>query len=244
MYDALHISCPHSQSDLLHFLDSKNISFRESKTRKGLVEYSFYMKNLYITSRADHLNIKGSISHYTKGNNIHPLAINQIKPAIEKLSNDLGTNIHLGRVTSFEASDSYLVEHNVGHYLDMFKLWRGKEPQYTNDGSRNFGGSTQMKFYDKVKQILAQNHFLPEHYKGTNLLRCELLRKRGLERRGKGLIKPLLVPEMYSEEHIIKISKEYLKNYLLVQKVKVKNGVRMKELDELVKRGVKQYLNP
>ena len=244
MYDALHISCQHSQVDLPKHLDSKNILYKESSTRKGFPDYSFYMKNLYITSRADYLNIKGSISHYTQGNNIHPLAMNKIKPAIDNLSNDLGANIHLGRVTLFEASDSYVVKNNVGQYLDMLLSWDGKEPQYMNIGTKSFGTTTKMKFYDKGKQILSEGGILPEQYIGKNLFRAELVRTRGLERRTNGIRKPLLVTELYSEKYIIKICNEFIKNYDLVSKLTKKNGVNIKELNQLVYNSVKAYLNP
>ncbi len=244
MYDALSLSCKHNQADFLDHLIRNGIEvFHKGSSRGGFEEFQCRIKNLRITSISDNLKIKGSLSRYYQGHNITPIPFRKIEDAVNQLSNELNVDIKKGRVTSYEVANTYEVDFNAGNYIDMFKLWKGKEPQYRNDGTLIFGSSTQVVFYDKGKELAASRQVLPVQFYGKNLLRYEFRRLRGLERQKGGITNALLVSELYSESKVKEVMKEYENGYNSVQKVKRKNGVTMSELDRKVKAFLKGYLH-
>lgn len=136
------------------------------------------LDNLKVTVSMAGVSIKGSLAKFYLPDNTYTLNRNQVKDAINKLSDTLHLNLMQANVTRLDVSTNFIMQNEVGCYFDVLGMCTYfNRVQATNNTLyyHNVGKEQKkaMVFYNKARETASRKHEVPEVYKGANLLRYE-----------------------------------------------------------------------
>ena len=200
------------------------------------------LDNLRVGVYPNSINVFGSLSKYSNGNNLERLTRQDAKRAIEKLSDSLNLPFHQAQVCRLDLADNFILRRPVREYLSLLGEARYFERStYKKQGLHYSNSRRAMVFYDKRKECFDKKQPIPEVFQGRNVLRYELRFTKRLSSQFKTTVKAVdLCNEDFYIGDIDKWQKEYFriskqaKQRLDTQKVK---GV--KELsDQVVLKGL------
>ena len=117
----------------------------------------------------------GSLCKWWLDNNVQTMSRNDIKLAIEALSDYLGLSMATANVTRLDIAHNLIVEHPAGCYLEhLGELPRHKRMPISNEGVLYKSSRREFVVYDKIKECRHSKQTLPAEFVGKNVLRCEL----------------------------------------------------------------------
>lgn len=129
------------------------------------------------------ISLKGSLAKYFLPSNIFTLTRQTAAEAIEKMSDEMHTDIKAAKVTRLDIStviptkrppaDYYT---SLGNKPRFTRLQAAKETLYYNQRLM------RLVFYDKTQEAAAKGVLIPDTLNGCNLLRYELRFERRLQR--------------------------------------------------------------
>lgn len=177
------------------------------------------------------ISIEGSLPKYLYGNNVYKFDRRATAQAIEKLSDTLHIEANKAKVNSIEFGTNFLMKHQVSEYL----LKLGEMPRlerYLFEPTSLYYKSKQSQkvfaFYDKNKEIQANNIELSEISKNDNLLRYEMRLKNRLPAQLKV---PEVTASTLSDKQFYKMMvKLYKERYFSIQKAKQIKANYMSEI--------------
>ncbi|MDR1973700.1 MAG: hypothetical protein LBQ31_03385 [Bacteroidales bacterium] len=157
--------------DILPYLSE--ITERHNE-RQGY-SYTGKLNNYTVSVFEGGISLKGSLSAYLHPSNIYTLKRNDTRQAIEKLSDNLHTDIGTAKVTRFDISTVIPTKRPPSDYYSHL----GNKPYFTRlqstpDTLYYNNHQRQLSFYDKAKEAKAKKTPIPDILQGCNLFRYEL----------------------------------------------------------------------
>jgi len=141
------------------FLDNPK-EFGEGKIKGKIKNYTIIADDYYIKG-------KGNFSKFFQGHNIHCIDLEQLKLAIEEMSDLLHLPIHKAKPTRIDTSNSLYMENSVNTYFNLFS----DKPRYFKSEEPN---GVYYKTGAKKKVYSVYNKTKEAGLKDINLLRAEL----------------------------------------------------------------------
>jgi hypothetical protein len=164
---------------------------------KPWIEYSGWLRNLFIIKWNGKLTIRGSWTKFRYGYNDRNAGIDDMRSVCQSLSNILGLPVDRGYVERVDISFNLALQARVKDYLLLLKYARGyKRAGFYNTGRIFNKAETVLAFYDKNAEARLKGHIIPGNH---NILRYELRSMypaRLLERPGGIYLADLLETEI------------------------------------------------
>jgi Phage replication protein CRI len=135
-------------------------------------------------SDSSKLIINGSITKFWKCHNLYNLSIEEIKSAIIELSNAIRLDLNAFKVIQLEIGLNVILNKIASDYNRLFFRLNKHKKSIISDFETVYFNSTKLKVisYDKIKEHKKKNKQikLPNEFIGCNLLRFEILIKKGV----------------------------------------------------------------
>lgn len=160
--------------------------------------------NYKVSASSNYLSLKGSLSKWYLGNNIHEFTPNLLKEAIATLSDTLSLPIGKARISRLDISGNLFVSQKPEHYFPLLE-YATYYKRFQQPNSLYFQKTSEkMLFYDKVKESKAKQQVIPNSMKWKDILRFEydLLTYKALQKMlNLSDVSPLeiLVPDNYNK---------------------------------------------
>ncbi|HXD93890.1 MAG TPA: phage/plasmid replication protein [Bacteroidia bacterium] len=136
------------------------------------------------------VSIKGSLSKYYKGNNMHTLTFKEIEDAFVKIGSALGIPIEKAKVRRLDITENYVVDYPVSNYFPYMGGMTYYDRLQMNNGIYYNGNKRTVLFYDKVHERKLKKEPVLDCYLNKNVFRYEL---RFMNRLGGQFSKPALL---------------------------------------------------
>ena len=125
----------------------------EKEIRYLLSKFDYQLDNLGINIYNSFITIEGSLAKFYYGNNLHLLGREEIKQAIDLLSDILQLDINSAHVTRIDIAADFEMSHNTKEYFPFL----GNYPRHKRDlckGTTLYykSASHTCTFYDKGKE--------------------------------------------------------------------------------------------
>lgn len=159
----------------------------------------------------------GSLCKYLLGDNFQMMRRAEAQQAIEKMSDQLHLPMARARVTRLDVAVNLVMQHPVGVYINHLGTMRYKTRYVEPNGLCYIAKLERLLFYDKVREQSRKGEFVPEIYRGENLLRCE---QRVMQRVAKVLKQQsVTAASLYNEQFYSLMLKRMLSNYQSIKKI-------------------------
>jgi len=140
-----------------------------------VIRYKSSIGNLHLSLREDKLTIQNSIHKYIlgDGNNYSNLAYSQLFQGVIQLGNELGLDLLLAKVISFEFG-VVITDNNISETLSKLGHYKGNRPLPMQVNGKVYGtfyenSTHKLKFYDKSFEVKKRTGRIIE----PNLMRIE-----------------------------------------------------------------------
>lgn len=176
MYDTVNLWLP---IDRVESCDISNTiqhlsNLTEHQKNDGQVYISGTLSNYKVIISGQGISLKGSLSKYFLSDNFQTLTRSDSARAIEKLSDELCLPIEKAKVNRIDFSQNLLMDYEPEAYFRFLgecqyykRLPQPKSLYYAN-------GLRQKLFYNKIAEAKSKGIFLPDVWKGQNVLRYEI----------------------------------------------------------------------
>lgn len=135
--------------------------------------YSGMLRNVTVMMNERWVKVHLSIPKYFKGNNQITLTLEEIKKAIEQLSEELKLPLINAIVTRLDYSGNIICTSSVDQFLRICGQLRGYRRLEQSSGLYYAQSERYIAFYDKVKEVGGKNKLI-EPFKNKNVIRYEL----------------------------------------------------------------------
>lgn len=236
MYDTLILKLYKSSVPDTDFLEETSSYIDISNSGmyiSGISWISGYLKGLRIHITDSSIKITGSIAKYYLGTNLETLNRNDVKKAIEDLSNRLHLPIDKAVLSRIDIAENYIMEHKVSSYIEKLgelsrfnRLEMAKASLYY----KQKGKSQELCIYDKIAEAKTDKVEIPERFIDKNVLRYEY---RLLKRLNKRLnIREATVSLLYDEDFYSKLITLWADMFLSIKPINkmVPNLIKGKEV--------------
>jgi len=212
VYDTLHITLKHVDTDFVSLFDYDNgLNWSHGVSEQGFEYKVAYHKNFRIRVNVSTIKIQGSLAKYYLGTNIHTLRFEDIEPAIKQLGNELNLPIQRGELNRIDFSTVFIVKHPPSTYYSKLSFHNTMRERTLIGNSLYFeNNSRQMVFYDKIKELENKSIPIPKEYVGKNALRYEI-RFTGNLKRAFGQV--VRVADLYDKTFFKDLYKRYKQMY-------------------------------
>jgi len=159
----------------------------------------------------------GSLPKYCKGTNLEVLTLQEIRDAIDRLSEELGVNFWVAKATRIDIGANIEVRKPIHHYLNVLKgISKFKKYGYS-DSTLEFRNSKEsIIFYDKITEMRAHKRDIPSYFWGKKILRFELRMIGSLK---YSLDEDTLLEDILSEDVFNQLICRWYKRYNAIKKV-------------------------
>lgn len=199
--------------------------------------------NLFVQIFSSGVSVSGSLAKYmNNGSNVFSLDRQLTALAIERLEDELHTNLANSKVTELEFGTNYLMKNSVKEYLPLLgEMPRFQRISLTPNSIRYEGRGRkhpkEFYFYDKLADAEVKRMAYPCSLNGQNLLRYELRLKGSISRQMKvqeitahtlaerGFYR--LIMELYQKEYFLIKKHKQIKENAMSEIKGVKGGVRL-----------------
>jgi len=199
----------------------------------GEVSVGGHHANLKIYVKDYGVKIEGSLCKFYKGSNALEFTRDEVKKAIEKLSDHLHMNIDEATVQRFDIGSNLIMNEPVGTYLGIcgepratgrYKIARFDEEtvMYMND-------RRTITLYDKVRERKGEITFPLEVLQGKHILRCEVQFKRRVAEQLKEPVTAALLYDPRFYKKALGIWEDELLGIKLKRHLKLNREVNMKD---------------
>ncbi len=196
--------------------------------RTGQDHFNGHIKNIKIRQNLDGCFLCGSIAKYLNGQNIQPLAREEIEQALLCLQQDTGLDFSKAVIKSLEIGTSIILKNPIIEYLQCFDCI--ENPKYKLNECRTcYGlesllyfsktGGFEFSCYDKIQEMNDNKQAIPELYQNCNVIRLELkIKNRQAMRR---IFKKDLMPlELLNKQIFAELQEQFIKFYKQIPKTK------------------------
>ena len=179
--------------------------------------------NLKVSMSMAGISIKGSLAKYLLPDNTYTLTRDQVREAIERLSDSLHLPVTQAKVTRIDISTNFIMNNEVTRYFDVLGLCTYYNRSQVADStlyyhSKGKNQARTMAFYDKAREVSNRLGTIPDVYAGTNLLRYEM---RWNTRLPQQLNEPEITGSLlYDPRFYHKLVKSWADNYFKIEKKK------------------------
>lgn len=210
-------------------VDSKEIVDRST----GEVWVCGNVGNLKVAVSGMGMSVKGSLSKFYLTDNIYTLNRNQVKEAVEKLSDTLKVDFSTAKINRIDISANLIMHNQVAQYYDALGLCtyfnRVRATQdtlyYYNKGKEQ---KRTLVFYDKIREMQSRKCIIPEELRDRNILRYE---SRWNTRLSQQLKENEITGEsLYDERFYNKIVDLWGDSYFKINKLRNVNNNAMGEI--------------
>lgn len=217
-YDTVNLYLPSKHLDNYdfesNFIQLTNYSI--TKNERGY-KYVGNLNNLKISGGYFGLWISGSVNKFLNGNNLSNCTYLDIKAFIDTLSDILSLDISPAKVMRLDWAANLAVIHPVNHYIDSL----GDKARFKriSESFHSIRYETLEKafcFYDKLKEISDKKQFIPDQYKGKNILRAEYRITKKLKTHLKQDVR---VSDLSTPSFYLRLVKLWEKEYQNIKKV-------------------------
>jgi hypothetical protein len=200
-------------------------NFKGERVVSGILGNDNNDNHFKITVSKNGVNIKnGSFCKWYLGNNLKTMGRSETKKAFEKMSDEVHLPIDKAIVTRLDAAQNIIVKYPVQVYYNHL----GELEHSTRIGIGNGNGIIEtlqyyqsrglLIFYDKLKEQKDKRQQIDEMYSKLHILRYE---QRHTSRLAKTFnVERVTVAMLFNDENFyIKIIKEWVNNYLSINKI-------------------------
>lgn len=179
------------------------------------------LKNLRLTRTRASLTITGSLATWVHGHNVHPLSPEEMKAALQVLSDIVEADLDDADVWSLEVGETLLLDEPASRYLQCLQ----DQPRYELD---LLGSGSTVRFRQATKSLQFYNkgrknwRNLPEEFNDLNLLRVEFKFKNKLRKNLKG--REVKGRDLYNNAFISMMVKRWYEEYRKIYKSRVARG--------------------
>ncbi len=183
----------------------------------------------------------GSICKWYKGNNYEEMSREDVRQAIEKLSDTLHLPMANATVYRMDIAHNMLMEHPPELYMKYLGVMRYAQRLQEPNGVYYKMSDRTICLYDKNKEQKDKRISIPEVFKETNILRCEL---RYLSRLPKRLnVQRVTGGMLYDEFFWRHCNEQWLAMYMKINKInKNINGKDMRTVKDFQTIAVRAYI--
>ena len=202
-----------------------------------------YLNGLKVIVSQTQVKVKdGSLCKYFLGDNFQMMRRADTQQAIEKMSDELHLPMARARITRLDVAVNLIMQYPIAIYLNHLGVMRYKTRYVEPNGLSYIAKLERLLFYDKVREQRAKGEFVPEMYRGRNLLRYE---QRVLQRVPNVLKQQAVTgASLYDEQFYTFLLKRLLTNYQSIMKVNdiQLNTKTMKTVSELKRMAVVELI--
>ncbi len=177
----------------------------------GKINYRGQLSNLRVRIYSSRLCVEGSWPKYIRGNNLHSLSTQEIKTAIEKLSDELGMSIENAIVSRVEIAETFTMSYPISYYISYLGSLKYCKRTAFGKGLMYLNKQKALTFYDKIEEMIQNKQIIPKELTKENLLRYELKLNKKVSRQLKLAIitTNMLCKKELFDKFIEKWQKEY-----------------------------------
>ena len=197
-------------------LPTKLTNFTEKTNyMTGEIYNETHHNNFSIRCFENRVTLLGSLTKYGNGNNYEDISYNECLEQIDKLSENIGTDLTDFRIMQLEIGNCFEMNESPHFYIDNCLIFSRRESGVYYSKGKATGKTFETytnKFvlYDKVKDAKAHKEFIKDDYKTKNLLRVE-------EKFNKKMKKTLnfipTIKDLKNPSVKTKLLKDYLKKF-------------------------------
>lgn len=222
MYDNLHMRLTTAGGDTSTVVSRLSNAKQTVDMDSGECRTFGYLQNLRVSVYESGLYIVGSLAKYYNGGNVYTLSRKDTERAVERLSDELGFDISIAKVTYVEFGDAFVMQYPVQEYLKrlsaMPRLARNQQESTLYFQTKGIEDPKKFVFYDKETELRKKKEPLPDGFRGLYLLRYEMRFKNRLPQQ-------LGWPEvtastLYNREFYRKMLNLYQQSYFSITKRK------------------------
>ena len=187
MFDTIGMTLKHTQAKDKDFLSETTAKLdnviKHNIDNNNSIYATGDLKNLYIKITEKAVTIKqGSLAKYYLGNNTKTLNLQDVKLAIEKLSNELQLPMEKACITRLDIAGNILTKYKPNLYFDLLGFLDNFDRLEQQTGLYyNRNKIIQLAFYDKIAELKQKNESVENIYQNQNLLRFELRLKQRIK---------------------------------------------------------------
>lgn len=179
------------------------------------------LENLKVTVSMAGVSIKGSLAKFYLPDNSFTLNRQQVKQAINKLSDILNMDFAAAKITRLDISTNFLMQNEAQRYYNVLGLCTHfNRVQATNNTlyyhCKGKEQKRSMIFYNKAREVEERNGVIPDVYKGENLLRYESRWNTRLPQQFKE--SEVIGKTLFNERFYSKIVNQWATNYFNIEK--------------------------
>lgn len=170
MYDTIQIFCKDMVCSPEYLTNYKETADPET----GELNFTGNLNNLYVKKGKKGTSISNSLSKFYFNDNLEKLTRQDVKFALEKISDLLKMQVENGIISRLDFGSNFILKEPVYNYYSCLgNLARFKKFQYENEALLYKTSSKSIEFYDKTTEIVTKKGIIPEQYIGKNILRIE-----------------------------------------------------------------------
>jgi hypothetical protein len=197
--------------------DAKEVAIKET----GEVWTTGKLHNMKVTVSMAGVSIKGSLAKFLLPDNTYTLNRQQVREAIEKLSDTLKIDISQAKITRIDVSTNFIMQYEAQHYYNVLGLCpHFNRLQATNNTlyylSMGKDQRRSMAFYDKAREVSNRKGIVPDVFNGEILLRYESRWNTRLPQQLKEC--EVIGGTLYNERFYSKIIDLWADNYFRIEK--------------------------
>lgn len=201
---------------ILPFLS--DIEEKNSET-KGY-SYSGHLDSYDIRINQARIVIAGSLPQYFLPSNLYTLSRSTMQEALEKMSDELHTDIMAAKVWRFDIAALFPTKRPPADYFSCLgEKDRFRRLQATAETLYYSTAQRQLICYDKTKEAAAKGAIVPPDLTDCNLFRYELRYKENLQRQLK-LNEPLTAGKLIDQDFYLKIVYLWRDEFRTIKKIK------------------------
>lgn len=184
---------------------------------KGEIKLCGMLDNFKLTVKDTGVSLSGSLAKYYLKDNFNTLLRNDIKLAIEKLSDKLHLPVENAKIYRLDIAQNYVVKQKPELYFNDFGDCKNYQRLLNEHSLYYKKKNINLVFYNKVEEGKAKKIEIPEIWKDTNILRYEI---RFMKRLGRTLNEDnLKCSRLHQEDFYKKIISMYLAEYKNIYKI-------------------------
>lgn len=222
MYDTIHLILKENDLDIpISFKEEVACNIEIDEKKSTISKIYGHIDNMSVMITGKTLSVIGSLTSYTKGNNIKGMVFSEVKKAIESLSKTLNVPLEKAKVKRIDIAQTFTMQFEPRLYLP--KLYylsgfsrsniSGTSLYFGKESKRKSGENLQLLFYDKNAELRNSDGY-PLVQKSRNLLRYEL-RIKNVEYTFKREIRCL---ELFSEDFYRELINLWYRMYKSIEK--------------------------
>lgn len=136
------------------------------------------LDNLKVSVSFAGISVKGSLAKFYLPDNTYTLNRNQVKEALEKLSDTLKIDFSEAKITRLDVSTNFIMKHDTKQYYSVLGLCNHfnrvqATPNTLYYHSKGKDQKRTLIFYNKARETADRNGIIPDVYSGANILRYE-----------------------------------------------------------------------